>query len=91
MPEPTTEQIAAGRQIAYRIRTELVCCNIYQRVQDSEVPLERLGGSHAICYWGEAAARIAETPGQWQDDPTEWDWSQPDVIQRRARREVAGD
>jgi hypothetical protein len=34
-----------------------------------------------------ASARIAETPEQWQDDPTDWDWSGPDVVERRARRE----
>lgn len=86
MADATPEQAAAGRQIAYRIRAELVCCNIYQRVQDGEVSMGRRGGSHDLCYWGEASARIAEAPERWQDDPTDWDWSQPDAVQRRARR-----
>lgn len=86
MPEPTPEQQAAGRQIAYRIRAELVCCKVFQRVQDGELSMGRMGGSHDLCYWGEAAARIAETPEQWQDDPTDWDWSGPDAVERRERR-----
>lgn len=77
---------AVGRQIAYRIRAELVCCKVFQRVQDGEVSMGRMGGSHVLCYWGEASARIAETPEQWQDDPTDWDWSTPDVVERRKGR-----
>ena len=90
MPEPTAEQVAAGRQIAYRIRAELVCCNIFGRINDThEVPYGQYRG-HDLCYWGEAAARIAETPGQWQNDPADHDWSGPDAVQRRARRQEGG-
>lgn len=42
--------------IAYRIRAELVCCDVYERDHDTD----RAGRTHAICFWGEAAARIAE-------------------------------
>ncbi|GIF14818.1 hypothetical protein [Actinoplanes teichomyceticus] len=42
-------------QIAYRIRAELVCCDVYDRDHDTE----RAGKTHSICFWGEAAARIA--------------------------------
>lgn len=88
MPEPTPEQAAAGRQIAYRIRAELVCCNVYDEVQAGRRKHPEVSGSsHTICYWGEASARIAETPEQWRDDPDDHDWSGLDVVQRRARRE----
>lgn len=46
-------------QIAYRIRAELVCCDIYERTHPSPAGLKASEGPHAICYWGEAAARIA--------------------------------
>lgn len=50
--------------VAYRIRAELVCCNIYERVNDArELTLEQALESrdwHDLCYWGEASARIAE-------------------------------
>lgn len=46
---------------AYRIRAELVCCRIYEQINDThEIPLGQIPPLHAICYWGEAAARIAE-------------------------------
>jgi hypothetical protein len=78
---------AVGRQIAYRIRAELVCCNIYDRVQAGQAKHPEVhGSSHTLCYWAEASARIAETPEQWQDDPSDHDWSTPDAVQRRARR-----
>lgn len=63
-------------QAAYRIRAELVCCHIYDVVQTEAAGLEALGVSgphenaigravlrgdwHDLCYWAEAAARIAE-------------------------------
>jgi len=47
----------AGRVIAEEIRRELVCCcNVYERDHGTS----RGGATHAICFWGEAAARIAE-------------------------------
>jgi hypothetical protein len=39
--------------VAEGIRRELVCCDAYDRGVLPSV-------GHAICYWGEAAARIAE-------------------------------
>lgn len=45
-----------AKAIAYRIRAELVCCHIY----DEDAWTERAGTRHAICFWGEAGARIAE-------------------------------
>jgi hypothetical protein len=50
-----------GAFIANDIRAELVCCDIYDRAKGDEKAInaaERSG--HGICFWGEAAARIAE-------------------------------
>ncbi len=44
------------QQIAEKIRAELVCCFIY----DDDRGTSRAGRTHAICFWGEAAARLAE-------------------------------
>ncbi len=63
----------AARRIADRIRAELVCCDIYGRLAPvlaaenasglwAEVTDRRTQG-HQICYWGEAAARLAEQEG----------------------------
>lgn len=53
-----------GESIAFRIRAELVCCDIYERVNDAEKMTfrEAMDGRdwHDLCYWGEASARIAE-------------------------------
>lgn len=61
-----------GAKIAYRIRAELVCCDLYERMQpllptgpgsvlSAEEIAERNGlRFHDLCYWGEAAARLAE-------------------------------
>lgn len=50
--------------MAFRIRAELVCCDIYERVNDlKELTLKAAQSSrdwHDLCYWGEASARIAE-------------------------------
>lgn len=62
--------------VAYRIRAELVCCDIYDRVQVESAELAQEGHPdghqsaigraivrkdwHDLCYWGEAAAQIAE-------------------------------
>ena len=43
----------ARRDCAAEIRRELVCCGILDTGRPDEA------GSHSICYWGEAAARIA--------------------------------
>ena len=63
-------------QVAHRIRAELACCHIYDEIQKDAARLERQGHPdgqqsaigqailagkwHDICYWGEAAAQIAE-------------------------------
>lgn len=51
-------------QIAYRIRAELVCCDIYARVNvRKELTLTEAMKTkdwHDLCYWGEASAQIAE-------------------------------
>lgn len=53
-----------GKDIAFRIRAELVCCEIYGRVNDTrELTFEQAMEHkdwHDLCYWGEASARIAE-------------------------------
>ena len=47
----------AGRAIAYEIRAELVCCDIYEQGHEAY----RAGGSkHDLCYWGGASANLAE-------------------------------
>lgn len=65
MTNQTTDQ--AGRQrgqdIAFRIRAELVCCDLFERVQQSELTITQAQSSrdwHDLCYWGEASARLAE-------------------------------
>jgi hypothetical protein len=61
--------------IAAKIRQELVCpCNAYEEgvalrklrhgdagYDEAQVALATLMRTHGICYWGEAAARIAES------------------------------
>lgn len=62
-----------GQRIAAEIRSILVCCDIWeqakpwrdyvgsQRSTDPEmIVLATRMAKHHICYWGEAAARIAE-------------------------------
>lgn len=44
---------AVQARIAAEIRAELVCCNTYD--EDSAETTK-----HQICYWGEAAARLAD-------------------------------
>lgn len=56
-------------QIADRIRAELVCCDQYDRTHDgltyeqskaAVAALVNSRGYHDICFWSEAAARLAE-------------------------------
>lgn len=54
-------------RIAAKIRAELVCCDIYARMEacdaagDEEWMLLRHSSDyHAICFYGEWAARLAE-------------------------------
>lgn len=66
-------ETARNLEIAHRIRAELVCCDIYDRVQE-EMEQDGMPNSiarailrdewHDICYWGEAAAKLAETYGE---------------------------
>lgn len=58
-----------GRDIAFRIRAELVCCRIFDEIHDGhtseevDVLLREHAEKllrHALCYWGEASARLAE-------------------------------
>lgn len=71
--QPVTNPVVhpTAAEIAAEIRAELVCCNIYDRLSPileaknasglwAEVTDENTKG-HQICYWGEVAARIAET------------------------------
>lgn len=66
-------EMARNLEIAHRIRAELVCCDIYDRLQDEmehETNINPIGRAilrdewHGICYWGEAAAKLAETYGE---------------------------
>lgn len=49
--------------IAYRSRAELVCCDLYERTHDNDAWEKAASGPHSICYWSEAAARLAEREG----------------------------
>lgn len=72
-PEADARQLH-GAQIAYRIRAELVCCSLYDRLNaEGRTPTEAEmrqvdSGMHSLCYWGDAAAHIAEDPLRWQDE-----------------------
>lgn len=61
---PDNSRAAVEAEAAERIRRELVCCHIYDRVNDTrELTFEQALKSrdwHDLCYWGEAAARLAE-------------------------------
>lgn len=62
------EEKALRAKIAYDIRAELVCCDMYDQVQayskskgdPAYIRFKDIPGYHGICHWGEAAARIAE-------------------------------
>ena len=67
MSESLPRDVTGGNiqdKVAYRIRAELVCCDLYDRVNvRKELTLEEAEESedwHALCYWGEASAQIAE-------------------------------
>ena len=53
-------------EIAKQIRAELVCCDIYEQVKNGLKTMTNM--DHDICYWGEAAARIAEEVGRGEDE-----------------------
>lgn len=73
------EEKALRAKIAYDIRAELVCCDMYDTVQKVAEALEANGqvmwnpadhirSYHDICHWGEAAARIAEGQPEFVPD-----------------------
>lgn len=61
---------AVVKHLAYRIRAELVCCDIFERVQRDGGDENAIGRAvlradwHDLCYWGEAAARLVEEEGK---------------------------
>ncbi len=57
-PAPDATPTEVARAIAWNIRVELVCCNAYERWAEDSVAAEDAG--HGLCFWGEAAARLAE-------------------------------
>jgi hypothetical protein len=67
-----------GANIAYRIRAELVCCHIYEELAPLRESLSDAAFAdiledkgHDLCYWGEAAAQLAETHDQDMDTSAE--------------------
>lgn len=79
MSESLPRDVTGGNiqdKVAYRIRAELVCCDLYGIIQREAARLEAEGHPdghqsaigravirgdwHDLCYWGEASARIAE-------------------------------
>jgi hypothetical protein len=48
-----------ARAIAANIRTDLVCCDAYDRWRGQPDDAESCG--HGLCYWGEVAARGIES------------------------------
>lgn len=56
--------------IAERLRQEMVCCDTYEQitavgfVEADYRALKRSSNYHAICHWGELAARIVERMGR---------------------------
>lgn len=74
-----------AQEIAQEIRDELVCCDMYELVQRLAETYRQRGQTlwepdkairdyHAICHWGECAARVAE---QYADRLTEMDGDGP--------------
>jgi hypothetical protein len=67
-----TERAVIAAEIAYNIRAELVCCDIYERLSTERDEhgwrTERTRGHH-LCYWGEASARIAESHARVPVEP----------------------
>lgn len=51
---------ALVREIMHNIRAELVCCDAYELYAGDAAAIEKVErAGHGICFWGEAAARIA--------------------------------
>ena len=70
----------AERDAARRIRGELVCCDSYDvhrpnaltDAADPHYDPETQPGYHAVCYWGEAAARLAEDVEDCEHEGGSW-------------------
>ncbi len=58
-PYPALTPAQVARTIAYNIRSELVCCRAYDMYEGNPEEAEEQG--HGLCFWGEAAARLAES------------------------------
>lgn len=70
---PNLRRTSTSDAIAYRIRAELVCCDIYDRITRKELTIRQAkarGEWHDICYYGEWSAQLAEgrCPG-YETDP----------------------
>lgn len=61
---------AVYRQIAQKLREEMVCCPTYEQIEKVGFveadyrALKRSSNYHAICHYGEWAARIVEAMGK---------------------------
>ena len=56
---PGASPAEVARVVAWNIRSELVCCRAYEEYEGRPEEVEELG--HGLCFWGEAAARVAES------------------------------
>ena len=70
----------AMKMISYRIRAELVCCNDddiakQRRMLEGKLPKDH--GFHAVCYWGEMGARLAEDSHSMLEEPYECEGRHP--------------
>jgi hypothetical protein len=85
LPTIITEIVPAVRvdereKVAYRIEAELVCCDLYDKINQEGVTAEEYqvfsasNDYHAICHWGGYAAAIArggDGPGHEAPDRTD--------------------
>ena len=59
--------VATPQEVADAIRRNLVCCDIYHRLQihrDNRTFKTSMYRGHDICYWAELSALIAESLSQ---------------------------
>lgn len=60
---PALRRTLTPDAIAFRIRAELVCCNIYDRIVRKELTIQQAEARkewHPMCYYGEQSAQLAE-------------------------------